>query len=104
MDFLSENIIAYTTFDNALKKIEEDIKIVKSDNVGYFYKEEQDDKYLSNYVNSVMKMRKSISEFNNLFEDFLMEIETAEQLKWEEEQAKAEENYYSEVHNEWFNQ
>lgn len=104
MDFLSESIIAYTAFDNALSKIEDCVKIGKSNNVNYFYQEKQDDKHLSDYVNSVVEMRKAIGEFNNLFEDFLMEIETAEQLKWEEEQKQAEETYYSEVQNEEFNQ
>ena len=45
-----------------------------------------------------------VSKFNNLFDDFLMEIEVAEQQKWEYEQAIAEEIYYSEVYNEGNNE
>lgn len=104
MDFLTNSIIAYNSFDEALNKIEDAIKDVKSNNVGYFYQKQQDDKYLSNYINSVMEMKKMVSKFNNLFDDFLMEIEVAEQQKWEYEQAIAEEIYYSEVYNEGNNE
>ena len=46
MDFLTNSIIAYNSFDEALNKIEDAVKDVKSNNVGYFYQKQQNDKYL----------------------------------------------------------
>lgn len=103
MNLLDNSILAYTTFDNALKEIEDKVKWVQSDNVAYFLNKQQDDNHLSSYVNSVSELRKTMSTFNNLFEDLMMEVETAEQLKWEDEHKQAEQDYYSEVQNEGLN-
>lgn len=98
MDFLTDNILSYETFKNALDKIEEKLKWVKSSSVGYFFRDDKkdNDKYLSIYVNSVTDLRKAMGEFNNLFEDFMMEIEQAEFEAWEIEQENIEGEYYNE--------
>ena len=99
MSFLENNILSYDFFDRALKDIEDKVKEVKTNNVAYFYQEKQDDNYLSNYVNSVKELNKSFANFHNAFEDMMMEIEQADFEKWEDEQRKAEQNYYGEFTN-----
>ena len=94
MALTQENIIAYTTLDNALKDIIEKAKNASSNNVSYFF---SGDKYLSDYVKSVEELRKSMSNYNALFEDLMMELEIKEQELWEYEQSQAEKNYYDEV-------
>ena len=94
MALTQENIIAYTTLDNALKNIIEKAKNASSNNVSYFF---SGDKYLSDYVKSVEELRKSMSNYNALFEDLMMELEIKEQELWEYEQSQAEKNYYDEV-------
>lgn len=94
MELLGDNIFAYTTLDNALKEVEGKIKNTQSNNAAYFYK---GDNYLSDYVKSVMELRKSMANFNNLFEDYMMELEQAEYEKWETEQGEIENEYYSET-------
>ena len=94
MALTQENIIAYTALDNALKDIIEKAKNASSHNVNYFY---SGDKYLSDYVKSVEELRKSMSNYNTLFEDLMMELEIKEQELWEYEQSQAERNYYDEV-------
>ena len=94
MALTQENVIAYTALDNALKDIIEKAKNASSNNVSYFF---SGDKYLSDYVKSVEKLRKSMSDYNTLFEDLMMELEIKEQELWEYEQSQAEKNYYNEV-------
>lgn len=94
MALTQENIIAYTALDNALKDVIEKAKNALSHNVNYFY---SGDKYLSDYVNSIGELRKSMSNYNTLFEDLMMELEIKEQELWEYEQSQAEKNYYDEV-------
>ena len=94
MALTQENIIAYTALDNALKNIIEKAKDALSHNVSYFY---SGDKYLSDYVKSVEELRKSMSNYNTLFEDLMMELEIKEQELWEYEQSQAEKNYYNEM-------
>lgn len=94
MALTQENVIAYTTLDNALKDIIEKAKNASSNNVSYFF---SGDKYLSDYVKSVEKLRKSMSDYNTLFEDLMMELEIKEQELWEYEQSQAEKNYYDEI-------
>ena len=94
MALTQENIIAYTALDNALKDIIEKAKNASSHNVNYFY---SGDKYLSDYVNSIGELRKSMSNYNTLFEDLMMELEIKEQELWEYEQSQAEKNYYDEM-------
>ena len=94
MALTQENVIAYTALDNALKDIIEKAKNASSNNVSYFF---SGDKYLSDYVKSVKKLRKSMSNYNALFEDLMMELEVKEQELWEYEQNQAEKNYYDEI-------
>lgn len=94
MALTQENIIAYTALDNALKNIIEKANNALSHNVSYFY---SGDKYLSDYVKSVEELRKSMSNYNALFEDLMMELEVKEQELWEYEQSQAEKNYYDEM-------
>ena len=94
MALTQENIIAYTALDNALKDVIEKAKNALSHNVNYFY---SGDKYLSDYVKSVEELRKSMSNYNALFEDLMMELEIKEQELWEYEQKKKKKNYYNEV-------
>ena len=94
MALTQENIIAYTALDNALKNIIEKANNALSHNVSYFY---SGDKYLSDYVKSIGELRKSMSNYNTLFEDLMMELEIKEQELWEYEQSQAERNYYDEV-------
>ena len=94
MALTQENVIAYTALDNALKDIIEKAKNASSNNVSYFF---SGDKYLSDYVKSVEELRKSMSDYNTLFEDLMMELEIKEQELWEYEQSQAEKNYYNEV-------
>ena len=94
MALTQENIIAYTALDNALKDIIEKAKNASSHNVNYFC---SGDKYLSDYVKSIGELRKSMSNYNTLFEDLMMELEIKEQELWEYEQSQAERNYYDEV-------
>ena len=94
MALTQENVIAYTALDNALKDIIGKAKNASSNNVSYFY---SGDKYLSNYVKSVEELRKSMSNYNALFEDLMMELEVKEQELWEYEQSQAEKNYYDEI-------
>lgn len=94
MALTQENVIAYTALDNALKDIIEKAKNASSNNVSYFF---SGDKYLSDYVKSVEKLRKSMSDYNTLFEDLMMELEIKEQELWEYEQSQAEKNYYDEI-------
>ena len=94
MALTQENIIAYTALDNALKDIIEKAKNASSYNVNYFC---SGDKYLSDYVKSIGELRKSMSNYNTLFEDLMMELEIKEQELWEYEQSQAERNYYDEV-------
>lgn len=94
MALTQENVIAYTALDNALKDIIEKAKNTSSNNVSYFF---SGDKYLSDYVKSVEELRKSMSNYNTLFEDLMMELEIKEQELWEYEQSQAEKNYYDEM-------
>ena len=94
MALTQENVIAYTALDNALKDIIEKAKNASSNNVSYFF---SGDKYLSDYVKSVEELRKSMSNYNALFEDLMMELEIKEQKLWEYEQSQAEKNYYDEI-------
>ena len=94
MALTQENVIAYTALDNALKDIIEKAKNASSNNVSYFF---SGDKYLSDYVKSVEELRKSMSDYNTLFEDLMMELEIKEQELWEYEQSQAEKNYYDEI-------
>ena len=94
MALTQENVIAYTALDNALKDIIEKAKNALSNNVSYFF---SGDKYLSDYVKSVEELRKSMSNYNALFEDLMMELEVKEQELWEYEQSQAERNYYDEM-------
>ncbi len=94
MALTQENIIAYTALDNALKNIIEKAKDALSHNVSYFY---SGDKYLSDYVKSVEELRRSMSNYNALFDDLMMELEVKEQELWEYEQSQAEKNYYDEM-------
>ena len=94
MALTQENIIAYTALDNALKDIIEKAKNASSHNVNYFC---SGDKYLSDYVKSIEELRKSMNNYNTLFEDLMMELEIKEQELWEYEQSQAERNYYDEV-------
>ena len=94
MALTQENIIAYTALDNALEDIIKKVNSALSHNVNYFY---SGDKYLSDYVKSVEELRKSMSNYNALFEDLMMELEVKEQELWEYEQSQAEKNYYDEM-------
>ena len=94
MALTQENIIAYTALNNALEDIIEKVNSALSHNVNYFY---SGDKYLSDYVKSVEELRKSMSNYNTLFEDLMMELEVKEQELWEYEQSQAERNYYDEM-------
>jgi hypothetical protein len=85
---------AFSTLNDALRKVEDKASAVRFTNALTF--EADGDKYLSDYVNEVGELRKSMSEFNNLFEDFMMELEQADFEAWEETQTQDEENYYSE--------
>lgn len=98
MNFLTDNILSYETFKNASEEVKNKLKWVETALVGYFFRDNGDDndKYLSIYVNSVMDLRKSMGNFNNLFEDFMMEIEQAEFEAWEEAQQNIESEYYNE--------
>lgn len=94
MALTQENIIAYTALDNALKNIIEKANNALSHNVSYFY---SGDKYLSDYVKSIEELRRSMSNYNALFDDLMMELEVKEQELWEYEQSQAEKNYYDEM-------
>ena len=94
MALTQENVIAYTALDDALKDVIEKAKNALSHNVNYFY---SGDKYLSDYVKSVEELRRSMSNYNALFEDLMMELEIKEQELWEYEQSQAEKNYYDEM-------
>lgn len=94
MALTQDNIIAYTALDNALKDIIDKTNNTLSHNVSYFY---SGDKYLSDYVKAVEDLRKSMNNYNTLFEDLMMELEVKEQELWEYEQSQAEKDYYDEV-------
>ena len=94
MALKQENVIAYTALDNALEDVIKKVTSALSHNVNYFC---SGDKYLSDYVKSIGELRKSMSNYNTLFEDLMMELEIKEQELWEYEQSQAEKNYYDEV-------
>lgn len=58
---------------------------------------EGEDKYLSEYLKSVKTLKYVVNAFYKYFDDFMMEIEESERIKWEEEQINIEEDYYSGV-------
>ena len=96
MNFLGNCTEAYYKLQDALYDIEDYARISGSKNYDYFIMEKQSDKDLSDYVNSVLELKKYVSKFSNLFDELLMEIEVAEEERWREEQTQIEEYYYSE--------
>ena len=84
----------FDLFNNASKKIVEKANNLVEKEAFYFT---QGDKYLSDYVNSLKELRKTVADYNNLFYDFEMEMEQSEFEQWEKEQELIEQEYYSEV-------
>ena len=96
MDFLKDSIETGKNFLMAANDIEEDLKIVREVNLRLFVTSQKDDDIFS-FINSVRKLQKSFNYFNNLFNDFSMELEIAEEEQWLEEQIQSEGSYYGEV-------
>ena len=84
----------YEPFKKASDDIINSAHELSKKEVFYFLK---DDKYLSDYVNSLKKLRKAVTNYNNLFYEFEMELIQLDYEQWEETQRNIEQEYYNEV-------
>ena len=94
MGLLTDSMLAYTLLDNALQEIVESVKDVKRDNYTCFCEGKGNEDELPNLVRSIKELRKSMAKFNNLFEDYVNELQQAEFESWEENEADIEQDYY----------
>lgn len=94
MSLLTDSMLAYTSFDNALKKVIEGVKDVNSNNYKCFYEGKGKEEFVPDFVDSVKRLNKIVGELNILLEDYVNELAEAEREAWEEAQTEIEAEYY----------
>lgn len=81
---------------NSLDDIVKAASDVRSDLFFVMVGEKPESEFLTNLSQSVKNLRNKVNFFYNIYNDLELEIEDAEYLNWEQEQIKAELDYYSE--------
>lgn len=99
MIHLEDGKETYNIIANGLQEIEESIKYVREAGEKLCLNTSMEKNALGNFITHVSDLRLSMKHFNQFFEDFMMEIQEAERLIWEEEQSKIEGEYYEEGYN-----
>lgn len=94
MSLLTDSMLTYTSFDNALKKVIEGVKDASNNNYKCFYEGKGKEEFVPELVNSVKRLNKIVGELNILLEDYINELAEAEREAWEEAQTEIEAEYY----------